>query len=153
MEKIKLAFFKFINWQYCGLFLIVLFSLVMHLSVITQPSDGYIFDETYYIKDAQNIIDLHTTDRPEHPPLSKLIIVGGIELFGDNPIGWRLPPILFGIANLILLFLICRQLKLSVMVSTGDFPAGAGESQLPDIQLDMLDVSACSSCCWLSGYT
>jgi hypothetical protein len=82
MEKIRQAFTKFIHWQYCGLFLIVLFSLFMHLSVITQPSDGYIFDETYYIKDAHNIIDSHTTDRPEHPPLAKLIIVAGIETFG-----------------------------------------------------------------------
>lgn len=141
MEKIKSAFFKFINWQYCGLFLIILFSLVMHLSVITQPSDGYIFDETYYIKDAQNIIDLHTTDRPEHPPLSKLIIVGGIQLFGDNPIGWRLPPILFGIANLFLLFLICRQLKLSVMVSTlATFLLALENLNFLISSIDMLDV-------------
>jgi predicted membrane-bound dolichyl-phosphate-mannose-protein mannosyltransferase len=117
MEKVKRVFFNFINWQYCGLFLIVLFSLIMHLSVITQPSDGYVFDESYYIKDAQNIIDSHTTERPEHPPLSKLIIVGGIEIFGDNPIGWRLTPILFGIGNLILFYLICRELKLPEKVS------------------------------------
>ncbi len=141
MEKIKSVFFKFINWQYCGLFLIILFSLVMHLSVITQPSDGYIFDETYYIKDAQNIIDSHTTDRPEHPPLSKLIIVGGIQLFGDNPIGWRLPPILFGIANLFLLFLICRQLKLSVMVSTlATFLLALENLNFLISSVDMLDV-------------
>jgi len=141
MEKIKQAFFKFIKWQYCGLFLIILFSLVMHLSVITQPSDGYIFDETYYIQDAQNIIDNHTTDRPEHPPLSKLIIVGGIQLFGDNPIGWRLPPILFGIANLFLLFLICRQLKLSVLVSTlATFLLALENLNFLISSIDMLDV-------------
>jgi predicted membrane-bound dolichyl-phosphate-mannose-protein mannosyltransferase len=141
MEKIKQAFFKFINWQYCGLFLIILFSLVMHLSVITQPSDGYVFDETYYIKDAQNIIDSHTTDRPEHPPLSKLIIVGGIQLFGDNPIGWRLPPILFGVANLFLLFLICRKLKLSVMVSTlATFLLALENLNFLISSIDMLDV-------------
>ena len=132
---------KFIKWQYCGLFLIILFSLVMHLSVITQPSDGYIFDETYYIQDAQNIIDSHTTDRPEHPPLSKLIIVGGIQLFGDNPIGWRLPPILFGIANLFLLFLICRHLKLSVLVSTlATFILALENLNFLISSIDMLDV-------------
>ena len=141
MEKIKNAFFKFIHWQYCGLFLIILFSLVMHLSVITQPSDGYIFDETYYIKDAQNIVDLHTTDRPEHPPLSKLIIVGGIQVFGDNPIGWRLPPIMFGIANLFLLYLICRKLKLSVMVSTlATFLLALENLNFLISSVDMLDV-------------
>ncbi len=113
----------------------------MHLSVITQPSDGFIFDETYYIKDAQNIIDLHTTDRPEHPPLSKLIIVGGIQIFGDNPIGWRLPPILFGIANLFLLFLICRQLKLSVMISTlATFLLALENLNFLISSIDMLDV-------------
>lgn len=141
MEKVKRAFFRFIHWEYCGLFLIILFSLIMHLSVITQPSDGYIFDETYYIKDAQNIIDNHFTDRPEHPPLSKLIIVGGIELFGDNPIGWRLPPILFGIANLFLLFLICRELKLSVVVSTlATFLLALENLNFLLSSIDMLDV-------------
>ncbi len=113
----------------------------MHLSVITQPSDGYIFDETYYIKDAQNIIDAHTTDRPEHPPLSKLIIVGGIQLFGDNPIGWRLPPILFGIANLALLFLICRQLKLSIPIATlATFLLALENLSFLISSIDMLDV-------------
>ena len=35
-----------------------------------------------------------------HPPLGKFIIAVGISLFGNDPIGWRIMPLLFGLALL-----------------------------------------------------
>ena len=59
-------------------------------------------------------ISRKTTDlRPEHPPLGKLIIVAGIEIFGDNPWGWRFFPILFGTASIVLFYFLCRRLDMS----------------------------------------
>jgi len=35
-----------------------------------------------------------------HPPLGKFIIAVGISLFGNDPIGWRIMPVVFGLALL-----------------------------------------------------
>jgi predicted membrane-bound dolichyl-phosphate-mannose-protein mannosyltransferase len=80
-----------------------------------------VFDEDYYVN-AARVIDripppagapyanspLGTDPNSEHPPLAKLIIAGGIELFGDNPIAWRLPSVLLGTVALLGLFELVR---------------------------------------------
>jgi dolichyl-phosphate-mannose--protein O-mannosyl transferase len=49
-----------------------------------------VFDEIYYAKAAQQILaGVEVTEERTHPPLSKLIIAGGIRLFGDHAVGWR----------------------------------------------------------------
>jgi 4-amino-4-deoxy-L-arabinose transferase-like glycosyltransferase len=68
-----------------------------------------IFDEVYYVNAARVIAGVrppanqHYWDAPlgedpnsEHPQLVKLLIVGGIELFGDGPFAWRLWSLLAG---------------------------------------------------------
>ena len=45
-----------------------------------------------------------------HPPLSGLLILGSISLFGDNPHGWRSSNLLLGTASVLLLFLIGARL-------------------------------------------
>jgi len=46
----------------------------------------------------------------EHPPFAKLIIAGGIEIFGDNPWGWRMPAVILSTIALIAFYDICRKL-------------------------------------------
>jgi dolichyl-phosphate-mannose--protein O-mannosyl transferase len=54
-----------------------------------EPSK-MIFDEIYYAKAAEQILaGAEVTEERTHPPLSKLIIAGGIALFGDRAVGWR----------------------------------------------------------------
>ena len=86
--------------------------MVLHFSTIMQP-DKLVFDEQYYIPAAKSILQGAGTDRIEHPPLAQLIIAAGIWLFGDNPLGWRFLPVVFGIIGLIFFYLICRQLKMT----------------------------------------
>ncbi len=81
-------------------------------STIMQPAQ-LILDEQHYIKDARSILQGQDTLRPEHPPLGKLIIVSGILLFGDNPLGWRFFSVIFGTLCIILFYLICRKLAMS----------------------------------------
>lgn len=104
------------NWEYSWLFLLVLAMLAMHFGIINQPSE-LIFDEQHYVNDAISILGGHDTLRPEHPPLGKLLITSGIFLFGDNPLGWRFFPIIFGIICIVLFYLICRQLMMSKRAS------------------------------------
>jgi dolichyl-phosphate-mannose-protein mannosyltransferase len=63
---------------------------------ITYPATR-VFDEVYFpifakkYLDGVNVFDVH-------PPLGKFIMAGGIWLFGDNALGWRIMPLVFGLA-------------------------------------------------------
>jgi 4-amino-4-deoxy-L-arabinose transferase-like glycosyltransferase len=90
--------------------------------VAHPPNQGYIFDERYYVSAARVIAgkkitpgDIYFGAAPsgadpngEHPQLGKLIIAGGISLFGDNAIGWRITAVLFGAASILLLYWLVR---------------------------------------------
>ena len=95
-----------------------------HLGIpkYSAPGQGYVFDERYYVSAARVIAGLHTpagdtyanaspsgTDpNGEHPQLGKMLIAASIELFGDNAIGWRITPVAFGLAALLLLYWLVR---------------------------------------------
>jgi len=101
-----------INWEYFWLCLCLIITLGMHISIVTQIND-LILDEAHYVKDARYIILTQVDQRPEHPPLSKLFIVAGIDTLGDNPWGWRVPGIIMGTISIALLYIICRRLQMS----------------------------------------
>ncbi|AIQ56104.1 phospholipid carrier-dependent glycosyltransferase [Paenibacillus borealis] len=68
------------------------------------------FDEIYHARTAyehyHNIVPYENT----HPPLGKLLIGIGMELFGVNPFGWRIIGTLFGIAMLPLIYIMAMRL-------------------------------------------
>ncbi|MEW6141698.1 MAG: glycosyltransferase family 39 protein [Chloroflexota bacterium] len=107
------------KWEHIWLCLLLLVVLAMHFAVITRP-DEPMFDEKYYVPDAKSILEGNGTSRPEHPPLGKLLIASGILVFGDNPVGWRFPSVVFGALGIVLFYLICRRLA---MPRTGTFLA------------------------------
>ncbi len=87
----------------------------------TPSSHTLIFDEAYYVNAArvidhinppvgQNYHNAPLGDDPnaEHPQLAKLIIAAGIELFGDNPTGWRIGSVIFGLIALIAIYALVR---------------------------------------------
>ena len=111
MDKIRLLLPKLTRWEYTPLCLLVLIVLIIHFSTIMQPS-ALIFDESYYVPAARSIIQGTGTDIIEHPPLGQLLIVSGISLFGDGPLGWRFFSVIFGAVSIVLFYLICRQLKM-----------------------------------------
>ncbi|MBT4512711.1 MAG: phospholipid carrier-dependent glycosyltransferase [Chloroflexi bacterium] len=88
---------------------IALVVLVLHLIIIDQV-DRNMFDEAHYIPEAKAILEGGELGNLEHPPLGKLFIAAGIDLFGDNPWGWRTFSVLFGVASIILFYLICQNL-------------------------------------------
>ncbi|MGB9184593.1 MAG: glycosyltransferase family 39 protein [Solirubrobacteraceae bacterium] len=80
-----------------------------------------IFDEAYYVNAARVIAGIHppagshyaasplgTDPNAEHPQLAKLIMAGGIELFGDGPWAWRLGSLIFGSVAILGVFALVR---------------------------------------------
>lgn len=98
----------------CWLALVLLVSLALHLAVISQPAE-LVFDEQHYVVDARSILSGGGDLRPEHPPLGKLLIAASLYVCGDNPFGWRLSSVVFGLLGLALFYLICRRLGLDVL--------------------------------------
>jgi hypothetical protein len=109
MEKVNRGINRLIHWQYFPLLVLLVVILGLHLATITHPNEP-LFDEQHYIPDARRIINGEGTQRVEHPPLAKLIIAGGIEVFGDNPWGWRMPAVILSTIALIAFYSICRKL-------------------------------------------
>lgn len=95
--------------QYFWLCVLVVGTLVLHFATIMNPNE-VVFDETYYVNDARNIINGNETMRTEHPPIGKLMVMSGILLFGDNAFGWRFFSVIFGTISIVLFFLICRKI-------------------------------------------
>jgi hypothetical protein len=109
MEKIRKLLVDLANWQFFGLAVLVLASVILHIAIITNPQET-IFDEAHYVIDGRRILNGEGTERVEHPPVAKLFIVGGMKLFGDNPWGWRIPSLLVSTIGLVLFYNICRKL-------------------------------------------
>ncbi len=109
MEVTRQLLYRFARWEYLGLTLLVLASFAMHFGIIGTPPEP-MFDEQHYIPDAQAIVEGHGEIRREHPPLGQAMIAGGIILFGDNAIGWRFFPVVFGGFGIIFFYLICGRL-------------------------------------------
>jgi predicted membrane-bound dolichyl-phosphate-mannose-protein mannosyltransferase len=98
---------------------LALIALVLHLCVVPYGS-APIFDEGHYVPEALSIIHQGQVTHPEHPPLGKLFIASGIIVLGDNPWGWRMPSVVFGVASVVIFYFICRRLagRLAALLAT-----------------------------------
>jgi 4-amino-4-deoxy-L-arabinose transferase-like glycosyltransferase len=113
-----------------ALILILLYSAGARVFRIGEPcshpcrSGGdhtLIFDEAYYVNAARVIAGIHPPvgdsyhDAPlgkdpnaEHPQLAKLVMAGGIKVFGDGPWGWRIGSVLFGLIAIAAMYALVR---------------------------------------------
>ena len=104
--------------------IITIFSLIIRIWHLNLPK-GYIFDEIYYAKNANSLIE-HGVELNEqggadfivHPPLGKWLIGIGIKIFGNNEFGWRIIPALVGTACVVLIYLIAHRLFNSIFLSS-----------------------------------
>lgn len=68
------------------------------------------FDEIYHARTAYENIEGVYPYEISHPPLGKLIIAIGIELFGMTPFGWRFSGVLFGVLMLPVLYMLLKRM-------------------------------------------
>ncbi len=90
--------------------LLLLIYLGLHLLIIGFPRD-YVFDEYWYIPSAKRIMQDGVDLRPEHPPLAQVLMATGITLFGDNPLGWRIFSVIFGVLSILVLYLLVKEIS------------------------------------------
>ena len=86
---------RFLRWEFLGLFIIVLATMILHFIAIERSPD-IVWDEVWYIGDARSIFSSTGELRPEHPPLAKLFIVAGDYIFN----GFKTPEHRTGAMNL-----------------------------------------------------
>ncbi|MBD5560868.1 MAG: phospholipid carrier-dependent glycosyltransferase [Clostridia bacterium] len=75
----------------------------------TYLTDFY-FDEIYHVRTAYENIHGITPYEITHPPLGKIIIALGIQIFGMNSIGWRIMGTLAGVLMLPVMYVLARML-------------------------------------------
>jgi dolichyl-phosphate-mannose-protein mannosyltransferase len=74
---------------------------------VTTPEKFY-FDEVHYVPAARQMLEPVMPQpmlNPMHPPLAKQIIALSIRSFGDGPLGWRYPSVLFGSLAIVAVYL------------------------------------------------
>jgi len=68
------------------------------------------FDEIYYVRTAEQYLNLQVPYEWTHPPLGKLIIASGIAAFGYNPFGWRIMGVIAATLIIPLIYILGKKL-------------------------------------------
>ena len=125
---------------------IIFFAAHFALLVGVTTPDKFVFDEVHYVPAARQMLEpvLPTPMlNPMHPPLAKQLMALSIRTFGDGPLGWRYPSVLFGALAVVAMYL-C-----GLVLFAGQGPAVASAllaffNQMLFVQsrIAMLDISA-----------
>jgi dolichyl-phosphate-mannose-protein mannosyltransferase len=87
---------------------IIFFAAHFLLLVGLTTPDKFVFDEVHYVPAARQMLEPVMPQpmlNPMHPPLAKQLIALSIWGFGDNPLGWRYPGVLFGALAAVAIYL------------------------------------------------
>jgi dolichyl-phosphate-mannose--protein O-mannosyl transferase len=96
---------------------ILLITLILRLPLLTTVATP-LFDESFYLPAARAFLAGQPDPNFDQPPLAKCLIAGSIALFGDGPLGWRLPSLIAGVASVALLYMIALRLTKSTKTAT-----------------------------------
>src|ERR1700736_5896051 len=87
---------------------IIFFAAHFALLVGVTTPDKFYFDEVHYVPAARQMLEPVMPSpmlNPMHPPLAKQVIALSIHGFGDVPLGWRYPGVLFGSLAIVAVYL------------------------------------------------
>ena len=94
---------------------ITLISFLLRVLNLGRPKE-LVFDEIYYVDGARDFLkygvemDGTKAEFIVHPPLGKWLIALGMQIFGDDPFGWRIATAVFGTAMIVLIALVAHEL-------------------------------------------
>jgi predicted membrane-bound dolichyl-phosphate-mannose-protein mannosyltransferase len=110
---------RFLNLLLAG---VLLFAFATRIFELGSPKSEY-FDEVYHAFTAREILHGNKmawewwNTPPQgfayewtHPPLAKLGMVLGMEVFGENAFGWRIVQAILGTGSVLLIYLISKEL-------------------------------------------
>jgi dolichyl-phosphate-mannose--protein O-mannosyl transferase len=87
---------------------IIFFAAHFALLVGVTTPDKFYFDEVHYVPASRQLLEPAPSApllNPMHPPLAKQLIALSIRGFGDVPLGWRYPGVLFGSLAIVAMYL------------------------------------------------
>jgi dolichyl-phosphate-mannose--protein O-mannosyl transferase len=88
--------------------LIIFFAAHLALLVGVTTPEKFVFDEVHYVPAARQLLEPDMSQpmlNPMHPPLAKQLVALSIRTFGDVPLGWRYPAVLFGSLVIVAIYL------------------------------------------------
>jgi len=91
-----------------GISHIILVSAILRFFVMCFPTESSIFDEVHYLGAVRALMQ-GISANPEHPPLTKLIVMCSIQIFGDHWFAWRFPIILCSLGATYLIYRVARE--------------------------------------------
>jgi dolichyl-phosphate-mannose-protein mannosyltransferase len=97
--------------------LIIIFNLGLRLFRLDSPNEAFFDEKVFYLEAARSYLTGFTDPNFEHPPLGKIILADGIQLFGDNTWGWRIMPVLFGTLGVIITYLLAKKIFASTKIA------------------------------------
>jgi Gpi18-like mannosyltransferase/predicted membrane-bound dolichyl-phosphate-mannose-protein mannosyltransferase len=110
-----------------------------------------VFDEVHFVTQARHYLHAESFLDP-HPPLAKLLIALGIDIFGDHPMSWRLANAALGTVLIAVTYLLGRRLFRNRMAAA--LAAGAVLCDgmfLVDSRVAVIDIVylTCAACSYL----
>lgn len=87
--------------------------MVDEQGMVQYPADymsNTYFDEIYFVRTAEQYLNLQYPYEWTHPPLGKLIQAAGIAVMGFDPFGWRMMGVIFATLMIALAYLIGKEL-------------------------------------------
>lgn len=103
--------------------LITLVGALIRFVNLSSPTE-FVFDETYYAKDAcfylagdPSVCDTDYEISYVHPPLGKWLLAIGIRIFGFDSFGWRIVAVVAGTITILLMYMLARALLHSTLAA------------------------------------
>ncbi|MBF0327648.1 MAG: phospholipid carrier-dependent glycosyltransferase [Nitrospirae bacterium] len=96
-----------LKWKILAIVLVLIFGAFFRFwCSFSVPT--YQFDEGLVVPAAKSLLQYGTTTEMQwlHPHLNLIILYNMINVFGDNPYGWRISNIFFGTVSIFLIYLI-----------------------------------------------
>jgi dolichyl-phosphate-mannose--protein O-mannosyl transferase len=117
-------FARLISRSNIAIALIALFAGVLRFWRLAEP-ETLVFDEVYYVDGARDLLQYGVEiegDKGEfvvHPPLGKWLIALSVFIFRDTSFSWRFSSALVGVASVLLIYLIAKELFPSRFIAIG----------------------------------